>query len=377
MKTIYFKVILYNFLFTISIICMSNTLYSEFEDSAMDFAKKLGVGWNLGNTLDSWSRSTNPETRETSWGNPRTTEEMILMVKKAGFNTIRIPVTWIGAVESSPDYTINQGWLDRVQEVVDYAYKNDLYAIINIHHDNGDWLNTSPTDPDAMYNKYEAMWAQIANRFKDYSERLILESMNEVRTYNNWVGGPSHFAVINELNARFVKTVRATGGNNATRYLLLPTYAAIVTKDAVEALVLPKDDHLLVSVHDYIPQPFTFKPKDFNPNTTIFDVEKSKTYYEETFKRLHDLFVSKGIPVIMGEFGAVYKQNEAELLKWAEAFCSIAHKYGLICIYWDDGWQSKFDGIGNNTGFGNLDRRTLTWKLPELCDKIVNTCLGK
>ena len=352
----------------------NNRLNDEQAD-AIGFAKKLGVGWNLGCGLDTWSRSTNFQTRETEWGNPYTTEQMILSVKNAGFNTIRVPVTWIGTVGPAPDYTIHPEWMNRVQEVVDYAYNNGLYVIVNIHHD-GDWLSTNPPDPDDMYNRFDSMWRQIALRFKDYSERLIMEPMNEIRYRNNWVGSPEYFAVINNLNERFVRTVRSAGGNNATRYLLLPTYGAIVTKAAVEALVLPEDDRLMVSVHDYIPQAFTFKPKDFNSNTEVFDVENSRAYYEETFERLHRLFVSKGVPVIMGEFGAVYKRNEDELLKWAETFCSVARKYELVCIYWDDGWQSTFDGIENNTGFGNLDRRTLTWRFPALRDKIINTCLG-
>ena len=383
MKLINVRTFLCSFLFTAFTFFSLHQAKSEVNNitiahntPAIEFAKKLGVGWNLGNTLDSWSRSTNPATRETAWGNPITTEQMILSVKNAGFNTLRIPVTWLGTMGPAPEHTILKAWLDRVQEIVDYGYNNGMYVIVNMHHD-GDWLSTTSPDPAAMYARFEAMWKQIANRFKDYSDRLILESMNEVRTYENWVGGPSHFAVINELNDRFVKTVRATGGNNAERYLLLPTYAAIVTKSAVEGLVLPNDNRLLVSVHDYIPQPFTFKPKDFNPNTTVFDVEKSKAYYEETFKRLHDVFVSKGIPVIMGEFGCVYKKNDAEILKWAETFCSVARKYELVCLYWDDGWIDKFDGTGDNTGFGNLNRRTNTWQFPALRDKIVNTCLGK
>ena len=232
-----------------------------------------------------------------------------------------------------------------------------------------------------MYAQFESMWTQIANRFKDYSERLIFEPFNEIRVHNNWSGGSTHFAVVNELLSRFVKTVRATGGNNTARLLMCPTYAAIVTKDAVEALVLPNDDFLMVSVHDYIPQAFTFKPADWTPSETVFNVAQNTIYYEEIFGRLSNLFTSKGIPVILGEFGAAYKaayvSNDSERLKWAETVCSVARKHGVICIYWDDGWEDTFDGTGSNTSMGLLNRRTLTWKFPELRDKVINTSLGK
>ena len=237
------------------------------ENEAMAFLKKMGVGWNLGNTFDAikaaWNRNADEMTVETSWVNIRTTEAMIEAIQAAGFSSIRIPISWHDHV-SGPDYEISERWLTRVQEVVDWAYSRGMYVIINIHHDEDQFLPASSHYEESAHY-VECIWRQLAARFRDYDEHLIMESMNEPRLVNSsyeWMFNPTIPACVdaadclNKLNQLFVDTVRATGGNNADRYLMVPAYDAAPANAVRDSFVLPTDaadNKIIVSVHAYTP----------------------------------------------------------------------------------------------------------------------------
>lgn len=331
-----------------------------------ELVQEIKLGWNLGNTLDAHSdtlKSDKPTVYETSWGNPETTEEMILAVKDKGFNAVRVPITWTGHIGEAPDYTINDAWMDRVQVVVDYVVKNDLYCIMNLHHE--DWHFPSYDNLDAAKSELTAVWKQIADRFKGYNEKLIFEGMNEPRmidTAQEWTGGtPESRDVVNQLNAAFVETVRATAGNNEKRALMLPTYAASTTNAVLSEYKLPADDKLIVSVHAYTPYDFALNKngtEQYNPDSDAGQIDN-------LMDTLDQVFVKKGHPVIIGEFGAMNKDNLDDRCAWAEYYVKAAKEKGIPCFWWDNG---AFSGSGEN--FGLLNRTKCSWQFPELTDAL-------
>lgn len=275
--------------------------------SPMDLVKEMKIGWNLGNTLDAVGGSIGVN-MEMAWGNPKTTQEMIDTIIDQGFNVIRIPVSWGGQMGGAPAYTVLPAWMDRVQEVVDYAYSRGVYVIVNIHHE--DWHFPSEENKDAAAEQLTALWTAIATRFRDYDEHLIFEGMNEPRktgTSVEWNGGDQEGRdVVNYLDQVFVDAVRATGGNNTIRNLMVPGYAASSSDAALKGIVLPQDDHLIVSVHAYTPY-------DFALNTAGRSTWDNDTRdIDHLMEILDELFLSKGVPVIIGEFGAMNKDNEQE-----------------------------------------------------------------
>lgn len=230
----------------------------EFE-SASTAVANMGIGWNLGNTLDANDASktwTTTEQHETCWGQPVTKPELLRMMKEAGFGAIRVPVTWYQEMDSNGK--VNEAWMKRVKEVVDYVIDNGMYCIINVHHDTGDgtqWLHASMTTYNNVKSKYEYLWKQIATEFKDYDQKLIFESYNEMLDdKNNWNEPASNdgYKAINSYAQSFVTTVRNTGGNNATRNLVVNTYSASSTPNAMKALDLPESTgHIIFQVHSY------------------------------------------------------------------------------------------------------------------------------
>lgn len=234
--------------------------------SSIELIKEFNNGWNLGNTLDATDPALageSPEKFETAWGNPVTTPELIEKVKDGGFNLIRIPVTWNEHIGSAPNYDINEDWLNRVQEVVDYAYDLDLYVILNLHHE--EWHFPSYDNLDQAKTILVKVWEQIAERFKDYNERLIFEALNEPRmkrTEVEWTGGTAEARdVINQLNQAFLETIRNSSGNNPLRHTMLPTYAASASDQVLNDLIVPEDDKVIVSVHSYSPYNFALNDK--------------------------------------------------------------------------------------------------------------------
>lgn len=332
--------------------------------TASEYVSKLGAGWNLGNTLESnpWRGDKSPIGQETAWSNPVTTQKMIQTVKDAGFDVFRVPVTWCSQMGDAPDFIIKKEWLSRVKEVVDYGFKIGMTVLLNLHHE--DWHFPSEENYPAAKAKIKKVWEQIAEYFSDYDDKLIFESMNEPRkekTEMEWTGGDEEGRrIVMRLNQDFVDTVRATGGKNSARMLLVPNYAASCNENAMEDFVMPKGENIIMSLHGYLPYGFALTD-DHNQNRWSKELQPE---IDLLFKRIDKHFLSKGIPVIMGECGARKKgDNEEDRAQWAVYYTSKAREYGVPCLWWDNGY---LDGSKTTEVFGLLNRNTLEWGFPKI-----------
>nr|AGS51727.1 glycoside hydrolase family 5 [uncultured bacterium contig00037] len=350
--------------------------------TAMQLVSEIKIGWNLSNTLDAtdygdgWlNKNGSISSLETAWGVPVTTKTMIDNIKAAGFNAIRIPVTWSKVAGSAPNYTIRSDWMARVTEVVNYAAANDMYILLNTHHDelhhgtagtSGFFGVTNATKNLAAFQK---IWEQIAGNFKNYNEKLIFEGLNEPRTVGTayeWSGGNAEErGVINKYYQTFVNTVRASGGNNDKRFLMLNTHAASGSAEAINGLVIPNDsasNKIIVSIHVY--EPYTFS---YNRGTAV-SWDKNNTSHTSPITnpidRVYDKFVSNGIPVIIGEFASSKNNNINDRVEWTKFYVNYAMSKGLRCFVWDCG----VDDI-----FWNFDRSANTWKYPQVRDALIQT----
>lgn len=347
------------------------------ELSQSEITEEMGLGWNLGNQFEAVVNKT-PE--ETAWGNPIVTEELIKTVKEQGFNTVRIPVTYLSKIGDAPDYTIDEAWLNRISEVVDYVVDNDMYAIINMHGDgyytiDGAWLLCAE-DEEAQVEikaKYQAAWTQIAEKFKDYDEHLIFESMNE--EFNNDYGKPDAeaYANINAYNQIFVDSVRGTGSNNEKRWLLIPGWNTNIEYTAgsygfeipEDKLCTADENRIMISVHFYDPYNFTLDGNAGSATTQWgkyatdnYDSWGQEDYVDTMMQKLNDVFVSQGYPVIIGEFAAGDKSDMSEANTdyrryWCEYVVKSAKSNGIIPVYWDNGWNGEnglalFDRTANS-----------------------------
>lgn len=316
----------------------------------------LGMGWNLGNHFDAYNSGVSGET---AWGNPKATQTAFDKIRAAGFRTVRIPVTWLGHIGEAPDYKIDDAWLDRIAEVVGYAYAAGLNAIINMHHDGADsnhWLDikTAATDADVhkqILEQVSAMWGQIADRFKDKGKFLIFESFNEIHDGgwgwgDNRKDGGKQYNCLNEWNQAFVDAVRASGGENADRILGIPAYCTNVDI-AVETFRFPKDtakDRLMMAVHCYDPYDYTLPAKKSEWGHTASSSKKvpgdNEADLRKVFEKLYNNFISKGIPVYMGEFGCVNRataREQAFQQYYLKYYAKLAKTYCVPSIIWDNG----------------------------------------
>ena len=317
--------------------------------SSAEIVGDIRVGWNLGNTLDSYNTGKSGLSTETGWGNLKTTEKMIVGVKDAGFNAIRIPVTWDEHMDGD---TIQAEWLARVREVVDYAYNNDMYVILNMHHDDYIWFDPNDSEYAGDSAKLVKIWQQIAAEFRDYGDRLLFEGMNEPRTVGSsaeWSGGTAaERKIVNKYEQDFVDTVRASGGNNTERTLVVTSYAASAEDVAMNDVVVPNDSHVIVSIHYYAPWKFA------DGQTTTFD-DSGKSELDAKFAKMRSKFIDNGIPVIIGEFGCVAVADDATRADYYKYYVSSAKAQGIKCFIWDNGVRSGKDG------FGIYNRGALTW----------------
>lgn len=348
----------------------AGTTVSSDEVNSMTSAEivaDIKVGWNLGNTLDSHGNSSYSGLEmEESWGNPKTTQAMIDAVQAAGFNAVRVPVTW--AEHMSDDGTIDSAWMARVKEVVDYAYNNGMYVILNVHHDNEYWLVPTYAAQAESEKKLVYVWEQICEVFGEYDHHLLFEGMNETRVIGSateWSGGtPEERDVINQLYAKFVETVRSTGGLNADRTLIMSSHAQSITEAAVSAVQVPDDDNVIVSIHSYAP--WDFCGTEDSRNTWGSDADKAEL--DKNFQYLSDVFISKGVPVILDEFGAVNKyENTSDRAVYYEYYVKSAKDYGIKCFVWDNGIVNA-DG---DNGFALLNRNDCTWYYPSIVNAIM------
>ena len=326
--------------------------------------QNMGNGVNIGNTLDAngdWVTGDDPKSYETCWGNPQVTPELIAAYKNAGFKAIRLPVTWRQHIDQ--DGNINEKWLQRVREVVGYIIDAGMYCILNVHHDTGGsdvaWLRAWQDEEylEQVEHKFNGLWTNIANAFNGYGDHLLFEGYNEMLDGNlRWTETDEKgYAALNRLAQSFVTTVRATGGNNAHRNLIVNTYSADGHEKSLAAFKVPTDpiaNHLIVEVHNYTPGEFVAPETEADAKTWN---SNDATELDEAFTWLNNYLVSRGIPVLIGEFGCNGNVPEAEQVKYVEYFLSKAKALGIPVFHW----------------FDLIDRNTLQWKLSAVKDSLV------
>ncbi|MCQ2200120.1 MAG: cellulase family glycosylhydrolase [Paludibacteraceae bacterium] len=380
---------------------------NKFDDlSQHEIVEAMGAGWNLGNTLEA---NTNGSPNETCWGNPKASAALMKLIKNNGFNSIRIPVSYLNKIGSAPNYTIDPEWLARVKEVIDMALAEDLYVITNIHGDGyhavtGGWLLCDAQNQSEIKAKYKAFWEQIATEFKDYDEHLIFESMNEVfdGTYewqNQGKPYPNETAYnnINDYNQIFVETVRPISANNAKRWLLIPGWNTDIdlTSEA-KGFKIPDDKYidknvkgnrLMISVHYYAPWDLCGDDTDAGVSrwgdaawnsgkcTTYGQGANSESTMSGQFDKLKTWFTSQGYPVIIGEYGTVDKtaydeENSDYTAYWTKTLCENARRVGAVPVLWDNGH------VSTAKGFGTVNRASNTLARPYIIEAI-NEAFGQ
>ena len=354
-------------------------------ETSFELVENLKVGYNLGNTLDAnpWGDWWDPSTKtiadwETSWGQPLTTQEIIDAIAAKGFNIIRVPVTWYPHMDSNDN--VSEEWMARVETVVKYVLNAGCYCILNIQHDNGAangrtdggaWLYADIDDYPAITVRFQKLWKQIAERFKNYDDKLIFESFNEILNKQySWTAPSSAsdgaYQAINKLQQDFVNVVRETGGNNAYRNLAVTTYSATCTNDvAVSSFELPTDkasNHIYLSVHSYDPYNFcnnnsgkNADGSEYNYNIEVFDAD-CQAVIDGLFERVSKKASEVGIPFILGEFGAIDEGKAmAERIKYAKYLKTKFAQYETAGLWW----------------MGLIDRKTLTWTEDEIATALV------
>ncbi len=345
--------------------------------TSQQLVEDMTFGWNLGNTLDVCQADRDGDGKinehveagekvdETLWGNPKATKELFTSLKKNGVNAVRIPVTWRDHMDSNGN--IDREWMDRVQQVVDYAYSQGMYVIINVHHDGGGdpkfgaWIiEESQKDYNTFLKKYKNVWKQIAERFKNYSDYLIFESMNEVgfdTLYNK--NKADAYNLINKINQDFVDIIRATGGNNAKRHLLIAGYYTDIERTCDSLYKMPDDKagRCILSVHYYTPWDFCTCDIKHTWGTNS-EVRQMETLIGKMKKN----FVDKGIPVIIGEYAAS-GSDLSSCIFFIEKLNKLCSDYGIATFIWDSGRQ--------------VNRKTYKWRTPQYLEALKRATSGK
>lgn len=342
--------------------------------TSQEIVSSMKIGWNLGNTLDACQADRDGDGRidehvddgeepdETLWGNPLTTKELFQALWDSGVNAVRIPVTWRDHIDEQGN--VSEVWMNRVQEVVDYAYDLGMYVIINIHHDGGGdpqfgaWICNAATDYDGTLARYKTLWTQIADRFQDYDEHLIFESMNEVGFDS--LSESKAYETLNNLNQEFVNLIRSTGGKNPTRHLLIAGYWTDIAKTCDSRFVMPQDEagRCIVSVHYYTPWDFC---------TTNIKNEWGTAAEQSEMERLITMmktnFVDKGVPVIIGEYAASGNDFNSCVF-FCEKLVKLCSDYGIATFLWDN-------------GYGQVDRYTNTWRSEQMHSALLRAVSGE
>ncbi|MCM1056078.1 MAG: glycoside hydrolase family 5 protein [Firmicutes bacterium] len=323
------------------------------ELTALELTELMGNGINLGNTMEAYGRNdlgtdADPTRYETFWGQSVTTQEMLDGMKAAGFDSLRIPVAWTNMMNfETGDHTINSAYLDRVEEIVGYARNAGMYVIINDHWDGGWWGMFGSADAntrDQAMELYKSMWTQIAERFKDYSDYVIFESANEelgfrlndtdIAKDSGTLSDDDCYRVVNEINQTFVDTVRATGGNNASRFLLIAGFGTDIANTCNSKYKMPMDsaeNKLLVSVHYYDPSGYCI-----NTSLATWGTKQDYQTMNDTLAMM-TRFTEQGYGVIIGEYGVLMetgtlKENAADYTRNFLNNCDI---YGYCPVLWD------------------------------------------
>lgn len=328
-----------------------NTEFSEGEPKDMttaDIVRDMGIGINLGNTFEScgdWITENSVTAYETAWGSPVITKEMIEGYTAEGFGVLRIPVAWSNMM--GDNYEISPEYMARVKEVVDWTLDSGMYVILNIHWDGG-WWEDFPAEKAECMKKYTTIWTQITAEFADYDERLIFESLNEEgcwdsvwnRYGNTTVGKQEAYDLLNEINQTFVDLVRSSGGNNEERHLLIAGYATDITLTCDSYFKMPVDakNRCAVSVHYYTPASYCIitEDTDWAKAQKEWGSEADKAELEKNLAMLNDTFVSKGTPVIIGEFGVMMDNKTKEnATLFLATVAEKAYEYGMCPVLWD------------------------------------------
>ena len=342
--------------------------------STMDVVREMGYGINLGNTLEScgdWINGSSPSSYEKAWGSPIITAEDIQGYADAGFGVLRIPVAWSNMMADDGTYTINPDYADRVQEVVDMALGTGMYVIVNIHYDNG-WISKFPENVDENMKRYTTMWKQIAELFRDRGDKLVFESQNEAlgweSLWNRYSGTndaekQSSYDLVNRVNQAFVDTVRATGGNNAKRHLLISGYNTDIDLTCDKLFKMPSDPagRLAVSVHYYNPSTLTIleKDADWGKAKTDWGSKSDIAELNRCMDLLKATFIDNGIPVIVGEYGCFGKNKTRETKEsYMLDVSSAMYEIGACPILWD-------------TSGDEFDRNNARFRNPEFIEKLI------
>jgi len=340
-------------------------------ETAAELVRDMGLGVNIGNTLDSVSETAGQIIGETGWGNPRVTQNYIKALKTHGFKTVRLPVTWADYIGPAPTYTIHDTWMTRVETVVNWILEEDLYCILNIHHDGADIANKSwiedlcLDDEEEAKRKFSAVWKQIVVRFKDASEKLVFEGMNEPqfdKLWNRYQGGQAAqkaeaFRLLNMLNQTFVNTVRVNSAGytyEQYRFLLVSGYWTDIDQTSDPLFQMPTDtipNRLILSLHYYTPWNFC------GGNSTTWTDTNG---LNNQFNKVKNNFLDKGIPVIIGEYGVnininsgavnANPKNSTDRRNWLRSVTQKCVDLGVCPVLWDTGMRN------NNKGMADLQR---------------------
>ena len=364
-------------LLTAAIVCsLGIQAQSQMELTATEVARHMAPGWNLGNTMEGGNNANNFTNKgglgaETSWQDTKTTQAIIDYVKAQGFRSIRIPCAWVmGHISNATDYTIDAAWMNRVKEIVDYCINADLYVVINQHWDGG-WLenNIDKTGDTKTKNLQilEACWKQIAEAFKGYDERLLFAGLNEPNSEDT----PKAQTITNliDYEQKFIDVVRATGGNNEKRILIVQGPSTNIDKTCTYmANKMPKDptaDRLMIEVHYYAPWQFWVMEKDESWGKVFYywgsgnhvsgsqhnANHSEESYVEEELESMKKNFQDKGIPVYIGEFGANWRtitgtnesqeKHNASIKSHYKCVVQKALEKGMIPVIWDTNYRGK------------------------------------
>lgn len=335
---------------------------------AFQMLQKMGIGINLGNTMESvgnWFDQTVVSNFETAWGSPIITKEMIVGMHKAGFETIRVPVAWSNIMSDDGEYIIDESYINRVDQIIGWALEENMYVIINDHYDGGWWGQFGSEEyRDEAWKHYESIWTQLSSHYKDYSEHLIFESANEELgdrlndaiddngKYDEQNGKKGRltkdqcYDITNEINQKFVDIVRASGGNNATRFLLIAGYNTDINNTCDSRYHMPTDtieDHLMISIHCYSPATYCIAEDPANSwgYKDKWGSEEEKNALRNELEKMKLRFTDKGIPVIIGEYGVANMTVDGKPVRkhnrmlYFEEVCKYALDNGMCPVLWD------------------------------------------
>lgn len=349
--------------------------------TSLQLSKEMSPGWNLGNSLEAINTAT-PYVRgstnfnEQAWGNPKVTQELLSAVKAAGFKSVRIPASWKQYADGEDN--ISPQWMARVKEVVGYARNAGLYAIVNVHWDGG-WMQPTYAQQAAADARLTKFWTQIANAFKDHDDHLLFAGTNEVMVDGDYSPPTAEYcAVQNGFNQVFVDAVRATGGNNAKRHLVVQAFNTNIDHALTCNAKLPSDSaasRLFMEVHYYDPFNFTINEKSsiwqwgsIATDPAATETWANEPHVEAQFRKMKSAFVDKGVPVLLGEYAAMLriKHDPAGTHRkyWDQVITRSAVQHGLVPVYWDNGYTADLQ-------MGLFNRATGAQAFPDVIAAIV------